>query len=66
MIVGAASALVEPKADVAAASEDPIAIGDWILDRATPAQIEQLFAMIGARFHELRTAAERRRAGGAP
>ena len=29
-------------------------VAAWIFDQATPAQVEQLFAAIGARFHELR------------
>lgn len=31
-------------------------LAGWILDHATCAQVEQLFAAIGARFHELRKA----------
>jgi hypothetical protein len=27
---------------------------EWLLDRATPGQVERLFAALGARFHELR------------
>lgn len=27
---------------------------EWLLDRATPSQVERLFAALGARFHELR------------
>ena len=34
------------------------AVMQWVLDAATPAQIEQLFAALGARFHELRTQGE--------
>ena len=35
-------------------SQDAGAIAAWILDEASPAQIEQLFGALGARFHELR------------
>lgn len=31
------------------------AIADWIFDHAKPAQVEQLFAALGARFHEMRS-----------
>lgn len=48
----------EKAAAQVAESQDLQAITDFILDRATPTQIEQLFASLGARFHELRKAAE--------
>ena len=31
---------------------------EWLLDRATPGQVERLFAALGARFHELRKQAQ--------
>ena len=33
---------------------------EWLLDRATPGQVERLFAALGARFHELRKQARQR------
>ncbi len=38
-----------------AAGADQVA--DWILDRASAAEVERLFSCLGARFHELRKAA---------
>lgn len=43
-------------ADIAE-SQDTGALTEWLLDQATPAQVEQIFAALGARFHELRKAA---------
>lgn len=37
---------------------DPSAVTEWILDAATPAQIETIFAALGARYHEMRRAAQ--------
>lgn len=48
----------ESAAAFVAQSEDLQAINDFILDRATPMQVENIFSAIGARFHELRKAAE--------
>lgn len=31
-------------------------VEDWIFDQATPAQIENMFAALGTRFHEMRKA----------
>ena len=39
-----------------AESEDMEAIKAFILDRATPLQVEHIFTAIGVRFHELRKA----------
>ena len=45
----------QPPSSPATLTLDTIAA--WTLDTATAAEIEQLFAMIGTRFHELRTRA---------
>lgn len=39
-----------------AAAIDPTTITEWIMDTATPAQVEQCFAALGVRFQELRRA----------
>lgn len=46
----------------AEAELDADAVCEWILDRATPAQVEHLFAVLGTRFHELRRLVDRDRA----
>lgn len=51
------AAVVEPKAPPPTpASAD--AVADWIMDEATPPQVEATFAALGVRFHEMRKAVQ--------
>jgi len=43
-----------PTAIESAAAMDATTITEWIMDTATPAQVEQCFAALGVSFHQLR------------
>lgn len=43
-----------PTAAAIVESQDVGAITDWIFDQASAGQVEQVFAALGTRFHELR------------
>lgn len=43
-----------PPAPELVAGKEADQLEEWLLDRATPSQVERLFGALGARFHELR------------
>lgn len=48
----------EPQRQPEAAPRDPASVANWIMDTATPREIELLFEALGVRFHEMRKAAK--------
>lgn len=49
------------QATVASATIDPDTIAHWIMDEATPTQVEATFTALGVRFHEMNRATQHER-----